>query len=142
MQERCNFLEIHLDIQGDVIAVCTLSAAVHIYVRNEGNWTQTQKTIKELVEAFAVGTQIYGDKGWLPQKWILLANRDSPDVAFLDAKIVSKLDDLLRAYHNARDERICTLLAPLTYGLEAVMKEQMAQLITEFGKDISDLATE
>lgn len=60
--------------------------------------------LKELLVTFAVSILRYRDQGWLQQEWILLAKRHSDDLAALNAKIVTKLDDLLLGYHVARDQ--------------------------------------
>lgn len=95
-----------------------------------------------LLETFAHGIQRYCDEGWLRQKWMLLANRHTADLAAVDAKIVIKLDDLLRAHCIARDQHTGTLLARQTYVLEAAMKEQITRRVMETGKDSHDAANE
>lgn len=97
--------------------------------------------LKESLEAFALGILCYYDKGWLRQKWIVVANRHSPDLAAVDAKLVNKLDDHFVAYQIARDQSTDALFSSQTYVLEAVMKEQIERLVSETGKDPHDVAS-
>lgn len=100
------------------------------------------RELKDLLEAFRMGIQKYREKGWLQQKWILLTNGNSLGLAALDAKIVTKLDEILLAYHIARDHHLDILLERQTYALEAAMSKEIDRLVATTGKTACDVATE
>lgn len=81
-----------------VVEVLLLQGADTTASLDSSSVERCMNELKYLLETFTVGIPRLCDKGWVPQKWILLASKRSPD---LTARIDIILKKLLLAYHIA-----------------------------------------